>query len=555
KAALTNPDFVLHPNKKPDLLFIKQEGDHFFFVEPHKYNTEAFGYGRLNPYEFEEFRKSGKYTQPLEGYQMPPKPSKPSRAKEKSAPKEEPPQSRQNIEANPAFGENFKEFALKGKEAVSKLLKERRGQVSGAFYKEGLGYIDLVWGEFELKAAPGAKKPKSYGLSKILEKHASDFESFKGADIGEKLANGLEYLIKNGEAKDENNVKTIIGKHNGETFRVGLSKGWNHKGDNYWVITTYKLDKSPGSDVLPSNQIAKSDGTNLHSNDSTNNTTSPLKAQEQDEIALEPAQIEEKIQMPSAKAITEASATINYAPSSIEKKRAELENLLEERERVREGGMEAIRKIYPNANEDTLEIALNRLSEDIARYRELIKSNEHNLEKAQTLLKEKAARASFKQNLGPIGKAKVAFAKATKKGYIYGERNKYLTNLLVKWAQDKGHLKDVEKSKMGISPNFNTFNHPLLRNELDKAQRVLTKLEKLEPKSITPAMRAEIARMERSAQEQEKDLAAFKKAYETFLRNWEKVHQQSADIAWPVYSKKDGFVHQKPNPNNPMERE
>ncbi|WP_162982767.1 hypothetical protein, partial [Helicobacter vulpis] len=32
KAALTNPDFVLHPNKKPDLLFIKQEGDHFFFV-------------------------------------------------------------------------------------------------------------------------------------------------------------------------------------------------------------------------------------------------------------------------------------------------------------------------------------------------------------------------------------------------------------------------------------------------------------------------------------------------------------------------------------------
>ncbi|CRF40956.1 hypothetical protein [Helicobacter ailurogastricus] len=43
------------------------------------------------------------------------------------------------IEANPAFGENFAEYAGKGAEAVKKLLQEKRGQVSGAFYREDLG--------------------------------------------------------------------------------------------------------------------------------------------------------------------------------------------------------------------------------------------------------------------------------------------------------------------------------------------------------------------------------------------------------------------------------
>ncbi|CRF48320.1 Translation initiation factor 2, partial [Helicobacter heilmannii] len=45
---------------------------------------------------------------------------------------------------NPEFGENFKEFEGKGAEAVKKLLQEKRGQVAGAFYREDLGYIDLV---------------------------------------------------------------------------------------------------------------------------------------------------------------------------------------------------------------------------------------------------------------------------------------------------------------------------------------------------------------------------------------------------------------------------
>ncbi|WP_268877268.1 PBECR2 nuclease fold domain-containing protein, partial [Helicobacter mehlei] len=192
------------------------------------------------------------------------------------------------IKPNPAFGENFKEFALKGKEAVAKLLQEKRGQVAGAFYRPDLGesggYIDLVWGNYELKASPGAKKPKSYGLSKILEKHASDFESFRGANIEEKLANGLEYLIKNGESKTSpTGIKTIVIPTKEGEFRVGLSKGWFGKGNNTWVITAYE-HKNPPVETFgqstSSKEVSKESGHgHLAQKGEEHSTTTPLKAQ------------------------------------------------------------------------------------------------------------------------------------------------------------------------------------------------------------------------------------------------------------------------------------
>lgn len=43
------------------------------------------------------------------------------------------------------FGEEFKGF--KGKDAVEKLLKEKRGHIKNAFERPELGGIDLVWGD------------------------------------------------------------------------------------------------------------------------------------------------------------------------------------------------------------------------------------------------------------------------------------------------------------------------------------------------------------------------------------------------------------------------
>ncbi|WP_104730599.1 putative barnase/colicin E5 family endoribonuclease [Helicobacter felis] len=137
---------------------------------------------------------------------------------------------------NPAFGENFSEFEGKGAQAVAKLLKEKRGQVAGAFYREDLGHIDLVWGNV------GVGKTKGIGLSKILDKHADDFRVFEGASPQEKVANGIAEIINKGYVLENAGVYTIRFRNQKGSFRVGLSKGWNEQGNNHWIITAYRDD-------------------------------------------------------------------------------------------------------------------------------------------------------------------------------------------------------------------------------------------------------------------------------------------------------------------------
>ena len=166
------------------------------------------------------------------------------------------------VEPIKEFGTNYAEFYHDGANAIRKLLAERQGQVAGAFEREELGDIDLVWGKFEVVKG----EIKGYGLSKIEAKHLNDFANFKGDTPQEKLVNGLNEIIENGKIVSDNGINTIIYKKGNNNFRVGLSKGFYNKGDNNWIITAYKVDKVPSSDFLPSSQIAKSDGTNLHSN-------------------------------------------------------------------------------------------------------------------------------------------------------------------------------------------------------------------------------------------------------------------------------------------------
>ncbi|WP_456237306.1 putative barnase/colicin E5 family endoribonuclease, partial [Helicobacter vulpis] len=117
--------------------------------------------------------------------------------------------------------ENFKEFALKGKEAVSKLLKEKRGQVSGAFYKEGLGYIDLVWGD--------SKK----GLAHILERRTQQH----GEQQALEFIHDLPRIVQ--EAKFyrelENKIELVT-----PTDMVVLGKRENNK----FVLTSFRDRRS-----------------------------------------------------------------------------------------------------------------------------------------------------------------------------------------------------------------------------------------------------------------------------------------------------------------------
>ncbi|ELK0695749.1 hypothetical protein QJF06_001383, partial [Campylobacter upsaliensis] len=143
-----------------------------------------------------------------------------------------------NIKPLEEFGTNYAEFYRDGKGAVEKLLAEKQGQVSGAFYKEGLGDIDLVWGDEKI------------GLKKIIEKHLSDFENFEGKDEAEKMVNALNEIIEKGKIITENGINTLWLKKGDEYYLVGLSKGWSGKGENEWIITSYKKTKGKIPDEL-----------------------------------------------------------------------------------------------------------------------------------------------------------------------------------------------------------------------------------------------------------------------------------------------------------------
>ncbi|EPR9468846.1 PBECR2 nuclease fold domain-containing protein [Campylobacter upsaliensis] len=159
------------------------------------------------------------------------------------------------------FGENFAGY--KGKEAIEKLLEEQRGQVKGAFYKEGLGEIDLVWGEVK----GSGKEAKGYGLSKIIEKHGEDFKEF-GEGL-EGVSKGLDEIITKGEIHtQEYGRKTIIYHKNGDVYKVGLKQNW--KGEptkNSWVITGYKEDREADK-FIHSSDFTKGEALPLNSNES-----------------------------------------------------------------------------------------------------------------------------------------------------------------------------------------------------------------------------------------------------------------------------------------------
>ncbi|GAA9909487.1 DUF3519 domain-containing protein [Helicobacter pylori] len=69
----------------------------------------------------------------------------------------------QKLKTPSEWGNNYSEFKGDGLGAINKLLETKKGFVAGAFYKEGLGDIDLVWGN------------KDYGLEHILKRRIESY--------------------------------------------------------------------------------------------------------------------------------------------------------------------------------------------------------------------------------------------------------------------------------------------------------------------------------------------------------------------------------------------
>ncbi|WP_080488527.1 DUF3519 domain-containing protein [Helicobacter pylori] len=139
------------------------------------------------------------------------------------------------LETPSEWGPNYSEFKNDGLGAINKLLETKKGFVAGAFHKEGLGDIDLVWGN------------KDYGLEHILKRRESDaIDKGMSKEEAKKYAleiiNNIPNIISNGKlSKDDLGRLKIEFKNQ----RVGLNDSW--KGEtlnNRWVITSYELNQS-----------------------------------------------------------------------------------------------------------------------------------------------------------------------------------------------------------------------------------------------------------------------------------------------------------------------
>ncbi|GAA8832392.1 hypothetical protein DUHN52_14360 [Helicobacter pylori] len=171
----------------------------------------------------------------------------------------------QKLETPSEWGHNYSEFKGDGLGAINKLLETKKGFVAGAFHKEGLGDIDLVWGN------------KDYGLEHILKRRESDaIDKGMSKEEAKKYAleiiNNIPNIISNGKlSKDDLGRLKIEFKNQ----RVGLNDSW--KGEtvnNRWVITSYELNQSRNELIeSPLAPNYKGKDTNPLNLDNSNHTT------------------------------------------------------------------------------------------------------------------------------------------------------------------------------------------------------------------------------------------------------------------------------------------
>ncbi|GAA7433805.1 hypothetical protein Yangon179_14270 [Helicobacter pylori] len=112
------------------------------------------------------------------------------------------------------------------------------GFVAGAFHKEGLGDIDLVWG------TPKTKDSNGYGLAHILERRISN-EMKKGLseteakEYASNIVKSIPEVLEKGTKGTDHLGRVFVDYGN---KRVGLNNELkNEKLENHWVISSYEL--------------------------------------------------------------------------------------------------------------------------------------------------------------------------------------------------------------------------------------------------------------------------------------------------------------------------
>ncbi|WP_025288264.1 DUF3519 domain-containing protein [Helicobacter pylori] len=230
---------------------------------------------------------------------------------------------KEKVKAPSEWGHNYSEFKNDGLGAINKLLETKKGFVAGAFHKEGLGDIDLVWGN------------KDYGLEHILKRRIESYIK-KGLkpEFAEQRALNLVRMIP--EAIEKGKVgRDIQGRLKIETkdILVALRDNWQgEKLKNRWVITGFEKKvgniRDQAKFIDPS--LITKDGEHLASSLNSlkpNPTTNALK--KQDLSALEQANAEKLAKLKHA--ITPLKEFGKNYPEFALKPKEALEKLLQEK--------------------------------------------------------------------------------------------------------------------------------------------------------------------------------------------------------------------------------
>ena len=114
------------------------------------------------------------------------------------------------------FGNIYNQFKGKVKEAVNFLLGKQEGVAQAVFHREGLGDIDLAWGD------------NRFGLKHIIERHVIEQSDFNSVD--EAVAH-INDVINNGNIVEHGDDVLILK----DGYKVVLSKAE----DGHFIITAY----------------------------------------------------------------------------------------------------------------------------------------------------------------------------------------------------------------------------------------------------------------------------------------------------------------------------
>lgn len=130
------------------------------------------------------------------------------------------------------FGEIYTQFYHNPKKAIAFLRKKKSGECKAAFYREGVGDIDLVWGK-----VTDSVKHKGFGLSHIIDKHEASIK-----ELGFSIEDFISIIIQYADFKSSDSGEEILFESN--YFRIVVEKTYKGR-SKHWILTAFDIRKKP----------------------------------------------------------------------------------------------------------------------------------------------------------------------------------------------------------------------------------------------------------------------------------------------------------------------